>query len=349
MTKPRDELLERYGDAVAQDPRRPSDGVRNAARAHAQMLRDQAAAVQQIEGNAPTTKPAANQSQWTLSLVASLAVVGLVGLIFVQIDRGTTDEREAGLGLATPGPAPSPTESPNVANAPAPINASAATVARKEVSNRLKPNTAPVPSPVQDAAKSTDPLEARHTEAAIPFAETKAPARADKKMTDTVAGAVAPQVARMQGIGESATRIAPAARAVAPPPAAPAPIAPPGPAPSVAAATANISAAPLPESHQRARQMPATTPSTVFLEAARLGKNEVLQQLLAQGVDIDTRDDTGNTALMLAVRHRQVSVVRTLLASGANTRLTNHDGMNALQLANGLGLTDMVQLLQSPQ
>ena len=42
MTEPRDELLERYAEAAAQDLRRPSERVRNAARAHAQMLRDQA-------------------------------------------------------------------------------------------------------------------------------------------------------------------------------------------------------------------------------------------------------------------------------------------------------------------
>ena len=103
MTEPRDELLERYADAVAQDPRRPSDHVRHAARAHAQMLRDQAAAVRPVE-NGSTLRPAANLPQWKLSLVASLAVVGLAGLLYVQIDRGPAQDRDLALGIPAPGP-----------------------------------------------------------------------------------------------------------------------------------------------------------------------------------------------------------------------------------------------------
>ena len=76
MNQPRDELLERYADAVAQDPRRPSERVRNAACAHAQLLHDQTAAMLPAK-NGAAARPAANQPQWTLSLVASLAVVGL--------------------------------------------------------------------------------------------------------------------------------------------------------------------------------------------------------------------------------------------------------------------------------
>jgi hypothetical protein len=99
MTEPRDELLERYADAVAQDPRRPSERVRSAVHAHAQMLRDQAAESKPVV-DAARTRPAANQPQWTLSLVASLAVVALTGLLYVQIDPAPTQEREADLAKA---------------------------------------------------------------------------------------------------------------------------------------------------------------------------------------------------------------------------------------------------------
>ena len=105
MTKPRDQLLERYADAVAQDLRRPSDRVRNAVRAHAQMLRDQAAAVQRVEAAASTPRPAANLPQWTLSMVASLVVIGLAGLLYVQIDRDAHEDREMALGVPPPAPA----------------------------------------------------------------------------------------------------------------------------------------------------------------------------------------------------------------------------------------------------
>ena len=103
MNQPRDELLERYADAVAQDPRRPSERVRNAACAHAQLLHDQTAAMLPAK-NGAAARPAANQPQWTLSLVASLAVVGLAGLMYLQIDRSTQQDREIAMGAAAPSP-----------------------------------------------------------------------------------------------------------------------------------------------------------------------------------------------------------------------------------------------------
>jgi hypothetical protein len=280
MTEPSDELLERYADAVAQDARKPSDRVRNAARAHAQMLRDQAAVVQRLEGNVHTTKPAANQSHWTLSLVASLAVIGLAGLIYVQIDPGTPDVRKAGLGVA-----------------------------------------ATAPAPAQIAAKATGNGTVRRSDTAQPVAGPEAAQKSDKKMADAVSDAGPPREAPSQGISESTARIAPA--------------------------TIVSAAAPQPGTAQRARQMQSATPSALFLDAARTGNTEALQQLLAQGVAINTRDANGNTALTVAVRQRQAPIVRALLEMGADTRLTNREGLTALQLANQLGLADMVELLQA--
>ncbi len=367
MTEPRDQLLDRYADAVAQDPRRPADRVRNAARAHAQMLRDQAAAVQRVEVSA-STQPAANQSQWTISLVASLAVVGLAGLIFVQIDRGTPDVREAGLGTAarneapyapsaaTPTPsaktdtdkapsmpqldATSPVANSTIATAPAPTKKAAAVAAHKEL-NR-DPTTGTIRAPLQAAAQTMGNAAAARTDAATQPAEAEMVSKSDNKLADQYAGAAAPREARTQGIAESVARAAPVARPATPAPAAPAAIAPP--APAIAAAPA-----PPPGTPQRARQMEAVTPTALYLEAARTGNTETLQKLLTQGVAINARDDTGNTALMVAVRHRQASVVRTLLDAGADTRLTNHDGMTALQIADQLGLANMAQLLQPPR
>ncbi len=369
MTEPRDELLERYADAVAQDTRRPADRVGNAARAHAQMLRDQSATLQRVEGSA-LTKPAANQSQWTLSLVASLAVVGLAGLIFVQIDRGTPEVRDAGLGTAahnetpytastsSPSPAektatnqtpsraqlgtPGPTPNPTVATATAPTKP-AAVAARKEIAH--SPTAATISAPLQAAAQTTNHATASRSDAVAQPAEAEIVSKSDHKMADQNAVAAAPREARAPGVVESAARAAPNARlaAAAPPPPAPAAIPPPVLAPAPA-----IAAAPPPGAPLRARQMEGVTPTALYLEAARTGNNDALQKLLAQGVPINVRDDAGNTALMVAVRNRRELIVRALLVMGADTRLTNDDGMTALQLANQLGLANMVQLLQAP-
>ena len=47
---------------------------------------------------------AANDGQWRLRALGSLAVLGLVGLLALQFDRGTPEEREAAFGTAPRAP-----------------------------------------------------------------------------------------------------------------------------------------------------------------------------------------------------------------------------------------------------
>ena len=342
MNEPRDELLERYADAVAQDPRRPADRVRNAARAHAQMLRDQAAALHRVESDAPP-KPVANQPQWTLSLVASLAVVGLAGLLYLQMDRGTPEVRETALGTATrrdapapPAPSAAPSARTDTAQASPPEQPAPALEAHKRPSEKTLPATpakAPAVATRQEMSPSppTVPLEdsaqtmanaATARAYSAPTAEADAAPRSVSKAADQVASAGA------VGDAKSGASVDPHGRGATP--AMPAAAAPPG-------------------TPRRAREMDAGTATALFLEAVRAGRVETMQKLLAQGVAINARDDRGNTALMVAVRQRQAPAVRKLLDMGADTTLVNEEGLTALGLASSLGLADMVKLLQAPR
>jgi len=93
---PGDELTQRYREASAQDTRRPGAHVRDAVRAHAQMVieaRKQAAS----QADAPKV-PAANQPRWKISALAGLALAGLTGLLVLQYDRGTDEEKDLAFG-----------------------------------------------------------------------------------------------------------------------------------------------------------------------------------------------------------------------------------------------------------
>ena len=189
MTKPRDELLERYADAVAQDPRRPSDRVRNAVRAHAQMLRDQAAAVQRVEAAASTPRPAANLPQWTLSMVASLVVIGLAGLLYVQVDRGAPDDREMALGV------------------PAPATAGPARIQEPAAAQTAKPQpTAPANAADNAALKATQP--GKRAQPPNESAEAVADATSTKSGPDFAVPAPAPAAKAMTPPPLSAMRSA---------------------------------------------------------------------------------------------------------------------------------------------
>lgn len=189
MTKPRDELLERYADAVAQDPRRPSDRVRNAVRAHAQMLRDQAAAVQRVEAAASTPRPAANLPQWKLSMVASLVVVGLAGLLYVQVDRGAHEDREMAPGV------------------PAPATAGPARIQEPAAAQTAKPQpTAPANAADNAALKATQP--GKRAQPPNESAEAVADATSTKSGPDFAVPAPAPAAKAMTPPPLSAMRSA---------------------------------------------------------------------------------------------------------------------------------------------
>lgn len=71
--------------------------------------------------------------------------------------------------------------------------------------------------------------------------------------------------------------------------------------------------------------------------AAREGHAKVVATLLAKGVPVDSRDASGETALMRAAMAGSGTVAKLLLKQGANTRLKNHKKETALDLAKDLG------------
>ncbi len=92
----------------------------------------------------------------------------------------------------------------------------------------------------------------------------------------------------------------------------------------------------------------------MLLFAVDLGINEndrlieMMKVLLAQGLDINAQDDTGWTALMLAVQKNNAEAVRFLLEQGANQNLRNKDKKTALDLAREQNSPEVIALLENP-
>uniref|UniRef100_A0A1D1YSF6 Ankyrin-3 n=1 Tax=Anthurium amnicola TaxID=1678845 RepID=A0A1D1YSF6_9ARAE len=78
-------------------------------------------------------------------------------------------------------------------------------------------------------------------------------------------------------------------------------------------------------------ELPVKTHSGVAFRpihmAARLGLPAVLHSLIRAGCDIDSRTDSGETALMLCARYKRDECLRVLAAAGADFGLTNSAGM----------------------
>jgi hypothetical protein len=72
-----------------------------------------------------------------------------------------------------------------------------------------------------------------------------------------------------------------------------------------------------------------------------------VKALLEHGADVNTRNNDGCTALILAASSGEIEIVRALLSKGADVsaRLTQ-TGKTALMLAKEKGYSEIIQLLE---
>jgi ankyrin repeat protein len=79
--------------------------------------------------------------------------------------------------------------------------------------------------------------------------------------------------------------------------------------------------------------------------AAMMGKVERTEALLTQGIDVNSKNAGGRTALMAASFNGNVLIVKALLAYGADVSLADNVGTTALMDALVFGNEDIVNLL----
>lgn len=384
MSAPDDDLVRRYREASAQEDARPGAQVREAVRAHAQMLAAAAAMAPSPTSAAPS-RAAANQPRWKISALATVAVVGLAGLLMLQFERGTPEEQEIAYGrrrAEAPAPAALPTPTPAPSTAPAAETSSAAAAAPSAaaalpdrardtaippaMSTAQKPaapapgharplaKTAPGPSPAPaTAAPEAESSSGRSAAGAVSGFPASPPITAEKAMTPRPAPPPAPSAApapRAEMRERSAVQDGAASREVVPQPQA---------MPSAAAPAAAAAARSPQGGNAASGKLAATAPSadvgsSVLLlqhlwEAARTGDPLQVENLVRQGAPIDARDSGGRTALMLAATHGQTTTVQKLLALGANRTLVDREGLNAAQQARQRGHTRIADLIDAEQ
>lgn len=85
--------------------------------------------------------------------------------------------------------------------------------------------------------------------------------------------------------------------------------------------------------------------SMALLRAALIGQTWAVKTLLAEGIDVNTRDGCGRTALMEAAFSGHTETLRVLLKNGAEVNVTDCDGWTALIEAASKGYSDAVRVL----
>lgn len=307
-----DPLLQRYQEANELDDERPAPGLRDAvlAQARAQAIPDTHHITFRQQ---PTT--AANDRTWTLRALGTLAVLGLVGLLVLQFDQDTSEDREIAFGAPPSPSAPSNTRTPAdidsapLAVEPPPLLRAPASGARTE-SVQERPAPA-VPQTSESALKPT-PEANEAASAPIQAPATRQESRAPRPGAD------------LSAPDSAAAR----SRAAAPPTASQAPT-----APSAEATRPAWQAAPEP------------LPLPALLRAAQTGDLATAREAIARGDNLNAADANGRTALMAAAARGDLALVRLLLDAGADTALTDPDGLTAADLARQAGHDQVLDLL----
>src|SRR4051794_2410062 len=87
------------------------------------------------------------------------------------------------------------------------------------------------------------------------------------------------------------------------------------------------------------------------IPASERGHVDYVRRVVRTDVDLDHVNDLGWTALLEAVilgdgGRRHQKIVRILLDAGVDPRITDHDGVTALQHAEERGFAEMANLLR---
>lgn len=342
---PHDALLQRYHEASAQEGVGPGAQVRSAVLAHARAVVD---AQRPATGNASPGQTAlrgtaSNEPRWKIRALASVAVLGLAGLLTLQLDRGTPEQKE--LVQGQPSPFPAAVQAPAAAPAAPVMEPGTSTAANG-------PRTADTPVRDGVVAQRKAAAPSLREQPGTSVATATAPERSD---TDApVAAALASPAAPAPP--QKPETAAPAAAGMSRQPDASSDATGQERRRELAQALRAPSGAPAAESRQRfaaprlAGPTGALAPAmpdlaSLLQRAVRVGSMADVEALLAHAAPVDAVDAEGRTPLMLAVRAGRTDMVRRLLAAGANAALRDREGLTALELARRSSREDIVQLL----
>lgn len=82
-------------------------------------------------------------------------------------------------------------------------------------------------------------------------------------------------------------------------------------------------------------------------QAVTSGDVKAVSAALANGADVDERNSGGQTALILAVIFGHTHLVQLLINAGANPRLRDNLGLDAIEWAQRRGLTDALEIFRT--
>ncbi|HWX81425.1 MAG TPA: ankyrin repeat domain-containing protein [Steroidobacteraceae bacterium] len=300
-----DDAMDRRFQTGLREDGGPSEAVRRAILDHANRM-----AAEHARSQPRGRRSAMLGARRRNTIFGTLAAAAFAGLLVLPILRAPFNPTQSAAGLpptseALPAPAPAPAPQPEA-------------VGRSE---KTESAAGAQPKIAAGAAEPKGPTR----QAANPF---NVASQAKGIASTTVGAAAAPPAG-------------PAVQPSATPSAAQA-----GTRASAADAAAPIAAAPAQPSRNLARAAISPFERGESLRgAAAAGDVAAVNALLSSTSDVDARDRSGRTALMLAILNGHVEMVEALLAHGADANAVDLAGARPLQMARAAGNREIVDSL----
>ncbi len=103
------------------------------------------------------------------------------------------------------------------------------------------------------------------------------------------------------------------------------------------------------DAHKDLSTMNVPYTPTQFLSSAKDGNTKVVELFVQAGMDVNTKNSDGQTALMLAAYGGHIGTVRLLLKHGAYINVIDKFGDSAMSWAAAENHTDIVKLLKKAE
>ena len=83
----------------------------------------------------------------------------------------------------------------------------------------------------------------------------------------------------------------------------------------------------------------------MILAAATGGNPEMLRVVQRRGIDLNSQNNDGETALMRALKNRSYRFMIALVEAGADINIKNNEGKTVIDMAEEMGLHEKVELI----
>lgn len=258
--------------------------------------------------------PAANDSQWKICALASVAIFGIAGLLMLQVSRETPDEflpqAKPPVSAEIQAQTPAAPAAPKAATAPtAAITTPAAAKPAPKLDSQFAKNTKKSEAPSLNDLEVVAPKSEAMTEKTAEIATTPSPPTASAPAAVALAPAAAAPATSLTTMADSAKLSRPASIAT------------------------------------RSAAKEATNTNTKLFSAIQTKDAAALKLALDGGDDKNAKNANGTPALSLCVQTEQPNLVRLLIAAGADVNALDADGVSPFVHARNRGFTDIVNLL----